>query len=99
MLDVGVLGQRAGIGLSARNPAEVEMSPTDRVSVWPITSLVHRVTGQVRAFLPEGRPIPESVWAQRHRGIVRLVWLHAVGLLIATVLINPGHVEGYIGGL
>jgi diguanylate cyclase (GGDEF)-like protein len=53
----------------------------------------------VKGQLPEGRPIPMDVWTRRHAGIVRLVWLHAVGLLVATVLVNPGHVEGYIGGL
>lgn len=32
--------------------------------------------------LPRGRTLPPDVWATRHRIMVRLVWLHALGLLI-----------------
>jgi diguanylate cyclase (GGDEF)-like protein len=49
--------------------------------------------------MPEGRPIAADVWGGRHTGIVRIVWLHAIGLLIATVLMDPTHLEGYAGGL
>jgi diguanylate cyclase (GGDEF)-like protein/PAS domain S-box-containing protein len=32
--------------------------------------------------LPRGRTLPPEVWATRHRIMVRLVWLHALGLLL-----------------
>ena len=31
-------------------------------------------------FLPEGRRLPEEVWAQRHRGLTWLLWLHVPAL-------------------
>jgi diguanylate cyclase (GGDEF)-like protein/PAS domain S-box-containing protein len=34
------------------------------------------------ALLPHGRSLPEADWARRHRGMVWLVWLNAVGLLV-----------------
>jgi diguanylate cyclase (GGDEF)-like protein len=98
-LQRGGCGRLAGVAPSARLRTEVKMSPTAKISIWASWSLVQRAIGRARSVLPEGRPIPEQVWARRHDGIVKLVWLHAVGLLIATVLINPDHVEGYAGGL
>jgi PAS domain S-box-containing protein len=41
-----------------------------------IKRLVHRV----RYALPEGRPLPDTVWQRRHQGILILLWFHAVGL-------------------
>ena len=32
-------------------------------------------------FLPEGRRLPDEVWAQRHRGLTILLWLHVPALL------------------
>jgi PAS domain S-box-containing protein len=37
---------------------------------------------QIRAWLPEGRALPNSVWEQRHRFVLGFVFLHAVGLAI-----------------
>src|SRR4051812_28301239 len=34
----------------------------------------------LRQWLPEGQLLPEHVWRRRHRVIVRLIWLHALGL-------------------
>src|SRR5687768_10971329 len=31
-------------------------------------------------YLPEGSPLPASVWLTRHRAIVALVWLQSVAL-------------------
>ncbi len=33
---------------------------------------------RIREFLPEGRPLPSDVWRRRHRGILILLWLHAL---------------------
>jgi diguanylate cyclase (GGDEF)-like protein len=75
------------------------MSATLQSPVWPGSKLGLRLFSFVKDLLPEGRPIAASVWAGRHTGIVRLVWLHAAGLLLATLLIDPEHIEGYAGGL
>jgi PAS domain S-box-containing protein len=37
---------------------------------------------QVRAYLPEGRELPQNVWNQRQRIVVTFVLLHAVGLTV-----------------
>src|SRR5687767_3846597 len=41
----------------------------------------------VRQYLPEGHDLPVDVWNTRHRGIVLLLWLHAVvlGILAAAL--------------
>ncbi len=43
-------------------------------------SSVRRFREMILGFVPEGRAIPEAAWKVRHRGILILVWLHAVGL-------------------
>lgn len=35
---------------------------------------------RVLSLLPHGRSLPEADWARRHRGMVWLVWAHALGL-------------------
>src|SRR5688572_23710713 len=92
-------GRRAGVAHSAKFRPGVEMSATLHTPVRPAKALWLRLVGTIKDLLPEGRPIAASIWAGRHTGIVRLVWLHAIGLLLATLLINPEHVEGYTGGL
>ena len=34
--------------------------------------------GRVRGWLPSGRPLDEKTWAERHRTVVRLLWLHVI---------------------
>src|SRR5262245_4784942 len=46
------------------------------LSLGGITRLVRRL----RYVLPEGRPLPDDIWRRRHRGILILLWGHAVGL-------------------
>ncbi|HEX2294391.1 MAG TPA: hypothetical protein VHN37_03690 [Actinomycetota bacterium] len=60
---------------------------------------VLRALPRVRAALPRGRALPESVWAARHRGIVALLWLHTLGLAIfaAAEGYSPEHVLLEIG--
>ena len=45
------------------------------------------------AFLPQGRLLPERSWRRRHRWIVVLVWLHAVGLAAFGVVAGFGVVH------
>jgi diguanylate cyclase (GGDEF)-like protein/PAS domain S-box-containing protein len=37
-------------------------------------------------WLPKGNTIPDHAWRQRHRAILILLWLHAVGLAIYGIL-------------
>jgi diguanylate cyclase (GGDEF)-like protein len=46
-----------------------------------LESRVRSLVRQALAALPQGQLLPEQSWRRRHRGIVVLLWLHAVGLL------------------
>jgi diguanylate cyclase (GGDEF)-like protein/PAS domain S-box-containing protein len=35
---------------------------------------------RVRNAIPEGRTLPDRVWQRRHRAMLTLLWLHAIGL-------------------
>ncbi len=39
-----------------------------------------RLAGRLWGALPEGRPLPEAAWQGRHRAVLVLLWLHALGL-------------------
>ncbi len=43
---------------------------------------------RLRAALPRGRALPETLWTARHRAIVLLLWVHVAGLAVL------GMVEG-----
>ena len=45
---------------------------------------------RLRAWLPAGAPLPESVWRQRHRGILALLWLHLPAIFAFAVLQGVG---------
>src|SRR5579871_6520683 len=61
--------------------------------------LVTRLGHAIRAWLPEGHSLPEDVWRRRHRGIVLLLWLQAVGLVGMAVAagysVNHGLGDGF----
>jgi diguanylate cyclase (GGDEF)-like protein/PAS domain S-box-containing protein len=42
--------------------------------------------GRIRATLPTGATLPLEIWRRRHKAMVRLVWLHAAGLMIYGLL-------------
>ncbi len=75
------------------------MSTTVRLTVLQGRALFQGCIRAVREHLPEGRPIPGEVWDRRHAGIVKLVWLHAAGLLGASILLGELHLEGVVGSL
>ena len=39
----------------------------------------------LRAMLPRGRSLPDTIWAERHRRILLLLWLHVPGLFAFAV--------------
>ena len=43
-------------------------------------SRARSLVGRAVSALPQGQLLPEQSWRRRHRGIVALLWLHAVGL-------------------
>ena len=49
---------------------------------------IRRSARQIRSRLPEGRPLPAPVWERRHRGILILLWLHALGIVCFGVLVS-----------
>src|SRR2546430_13032479 len=45
-------------------------------------STLRGVGARLRSLVPEGRRLPERVWSRRHRGILVLLWMHAVGIAV-----------------
>ena len=41
---------------------------------------------RIRAALPQGRSLPDDVWAERHRRILLLLWLHVPGLFVFSLV-------------
>src|SRR2546430_2681312 len=48
----------------------------------PAPSTLRGVGARLRSLVPEGRRLPERVWSRRHRGILVLLWMHAVGIAV-----------------
>ena len=49
-----------------------------------------RLAGKLRWALPRGQTLPHEVWQQRHRGLLALLWLHALALPVFAVLQGQG---------
>jgi len=63
-----------------------------------ISPLLQYVTRLWRV-LPEGNSLGSDEWARRHRGVVWLMWHHAIGLP-ACGLLTAHHVQlGFGGGI
>jgi diguanylate cyclase (GGDEF)-like protein/PAS domain S-box-containing protein len=61
-------------------------------------SLAARGLGFVQWILPEGRALPVDAWRPRHRVILWLVWLHALGILGFGLIVGAGPVHSVIEG-
>jgi hypothetical protein len=46
------------------------------------------VMSRLRHLTPEGRALPDSIWLPRHRGLLLLLWLHAIGIACGAVLLG-----------
>ena len=60
----------------------------------PITGAVMRLVRSGRGLLPSGQLLTPEVWERRHRGIVRLLWAHVVGLAGFAVVRGYGLLHG-----
>ena len=49
-------------------------------------------------ILPAGHALPDEVWAQRHTGIVLLLWLHAIALTGYALLVAPSSLHALAEG-
>jgi diguanylate cyclase len=73
------------------------MTTTARLTIMRTRMLIQGITSRLLEYLPEGRPIPDEVWTRRQSGIVRLVWLHVIGLFAASILLDNINIVGVIG--
>jgi diguanylate cyclase (GGDEF)-like protein/PAS domain S-box-containing protein len=65
-----------------------------------MTQGMPRSSVAARTGLPSGRPLPEAVWQSRHRGLLVVLHLHALGILAVTwVQGAPGRAAGWAGAV
>jgi diguanylate cyclase (GGDEF)-like protein len=57
---------------------------------WSVYRLGERFLKRPWRTLPKGRSLPEEIWRRRHRGILVLLWAHAVGIACFGVLRGHG---------
>jgi anti-anti-sigma factor len=57
-----------------------------------------RFVNRVRYSLPEGRPLPDETWQRRHRGIVILLGLHALGIVCFGLIVGAGLIHSLLEG-
>jgi len=62
-------------------------------------SMVHRLVEMVWKIIPAGRAIPEKEWRVRHRGILILTWLQALGLAAFGIYQGFGVIQSVSEGL
>jgi diguanylate cyclase (GGDEF)-like protein/PAS domain S-box-containing protein len=53
------------------------------------------LVARVRRLLPAGMALPEEAWKRRHRWIVTLVWVHAVGLTLFGMVRGLGVLHSF----
>ena len=88
----------------SRNNSEVVCHSVGRVLSLMTThaqdiSLMQQQVTKLWQDLPQGHLLESGEWARRHRGIVWLLWLHAIGLP-AFGLLTAHHVQlGFEGGV
>lgn len=63
-----------------------------------ITAAFERLVKYIRRALPAGGSLPDDVWESRHRGILTLLWLHAIGIVFFGLIIGAGWEHSFIEG-
>jgi PAS domain S-box-containing protein len=62
------------------------------------SSPLAQLLNEVRHVLPAGRPLPDDVWRRRHRFILALLWLHAIGITIYGLIVGFGLIHSTAEG-
>jgi PAS domain S-box-containing protein len=57
-----------------------------------------QVLNEIRHALPAGRPLPDDVWRRRHRFILALLWLHAIGITAYGMIVGFGLIHSTAEG-
>jgi hypothetical protein len=53
---------------------------------------------EVRTAVPRGGSLPGETWRQRHRGILAVLWLHALGIVCLGLLAGYGPAHSLLEG-
>src|SRR3990170_4075262 len=61
-------------------------------------TLVRTPADRVRALLPTGHLLPEDAWRSRHRFVVTVLWLHALGLPLFGLLAGQDAFHSVVEG-
>ncbi len=61
-------------------------------------SFISRSLKSVSKILPEGRVLPDREWKVRHKGILILVWFHALGIVVVGIYKGFGPVQSLAEG-
>ncbi|MGH2375337.1 MAG: PAS domain-containing hybrid sensor histidine kinase/response regulator [bacterium] len=62
------------------------------------TTVVERFVKYVHRVLPQGGSLPDDIWRQRHRGILLLLWLHALGIVAFAMIRGNGLTHSLLEG-
>jgi signal transduction histidine kinase len=81
---------RASRSRGGRDPFKDRPSAVDALKVRARPIDVGRLIAAARNVLPKGRPLPDAAWARRHRTILALLWIHAVGLAVFGIARGSG---------
>jgi PAS domain S-box-containing protein len=87
-----------GMPLPAFGNEGIAMSESSLSPSMNATPRITRLLDWARYSLPEGRPLPDELWRRRHRGIVILLWLHALGLVCFGLIMEAGLVHSLMEG-
>jgi signal transduction histidine kinase len=61
------------------------------------TVVVH-LASRIRQALPQGHPLPDQLWRRRHRGILALLWFHALACLSFGLSVGEGLAHSFAHG-
>ncbi len=56
------------------------------------------LAGRGWSDLPKGGLLPKELWLRRHRGMVALLWLHAVGAIVYALIEGFGILHSFLEG-
>jgi PAS domain-containing protein len=63
-----------------------------------ITTTFERLVRHIKWAMPKGGFLPDDAWQSRHRGILALLWLHAIGVYYFGLLTGAGWQHSLVEG-